>query len=158
MKYQELLKRMKLDNIKSKAPGFFEQSGGYGMKVKSYSDTSANGLTHCIEDFINFLPDGFGEATRTNSTGTPREINGQIRWSKSNTRKGQADIRGTYMGRSLSIEVKIGADKQSEAQIKEQERITRAGGLYYIATDFPSFLEWWQEQGFEVPEFEPVAK
>jgi hypothetical protein len=35
-----LLKKMKLDNIKERAPGFFELSGGYGMQVKPYKDNS----------------------------------------------------------------------------------------------------------------------
>jgi hypothetical protein len=36
-------------------------------------------------------------------------------------------------------------DKQSEAQMKEAERITKAGGLYYVAKDMDSFLEWWKQ-------------
>src|SRR5688500_12645784 len=111
MKWQELLKRMKLDYIKTMSPGFFELSGGYRMKVKPYSDKDANSLTRSIEDFINFLPEGLGQATRMNSTGVPRKMsNGEIKWSKSNTRKGIADIVGSYKGRFLSIEVKIGRD------------------------------------------------
>lgn len=157
MNWKHLLKRMKLESIKAKAPGFFELSGGYAMQVKAYSDTTANGLTNCIEDFINHLPDGVGEACRQNSTGMPRQMpDGSIRWSTSNTRKGLADVRGTYKGRSLSIEVKIGRDKQSDAQEKEMERIIKSGGLYFIAKDFPSFLTWWEAQGFEVPVYEPI--
>lgn len=136
--WKDLLKRLKLEHIKATAPGFFELSGGYQMKVKPYRDNTANGLTACIEDFINYI--GEGEASRINSTGTPRMINGVIKWSKSNTRNGLADVRGTYRGRSISVEVKIGRDRQSEAQIKEMQRIRRAGGIYIIATSFPQFL------------------
>lgn len=142
-RWQDLLRRLKLEHIRATAPGFFEQSGGYDYKPKPYTDKTANGLTTSIEDFINYLPGGYGEASRINSTGTPRVIGGRISWTKGNTRKGLADIRATFRGRSISIEIKIGADRQSEAQIKEQERITRAGGLYFIAKDFPSFLSWW---------------
>jgi hypothetical protein len=116
MNWKELLKRMKLEYIKKKSPSFFELSGGYAMKVKAYSDKDANNLTRSIEDFINFLPNGQGEAFRCNVMGTPRKKGGKLVFTKSNTRKGVADIRGTYKGRSLSIEVKIN-DRQSEAQI-----------------------------------------
>jgi hypothetical protein len=42
----------------------------------------------------------------------------------------------------VKIEVKIGKDRQSEAQKKYQEDIERAGGVYLIARDFDSFVEW----------------
>lgn len=153
--WKELLKRLKMEHIKEAAPGFFELSGGYRMKVKPYTDKTANGLTAAIEDFINYLPGGCGEATRTNTMGTPRVVNGEVRWTKSNTRKGVADIRGTYNGKALNIEVKIGRDEQSEAQIKEMHRIRKAGGIYWVAKTFPDFLEQWIAAGFEVPAFDP---
>lgn len=159
MNWKELLKRMKLESIKAKSPGFFEMSGGYSMKVSPYSDKTSDGLTRCIEDFINNLPDGVGEATRQNSTGTPRQMpDGSIKWSKSNTRKGIADVRGTYKGRSLNIEVKIGRDTQSDLQIKEMERVRRAGGIYWIVKTFPDFLNEWTSAGFEVPDFSNIIQ
>lgn len=152
MNWKALLKRMKLEHIKAKAPGFFDLSGGYTMQVKPYTDKTANGLTRCIEDFINNLPNGVGEATRQNSTGTPRQRpDGTIKWSKSNTRLGVSDIRGTYKGRALNIEVKIGRDTQSDAQKKEMERVRAAGGIYWIVTTFDDFLSQWIDAGFEVP-------
>jgi hypothetical protein len=157
--HKRLLKQLKLDYIKRAAPGFFEASGGYEMGVKPYKDDTANGLTRCCEDFINHLPNGIGEASRINSTGTPRKMaSGEIRWSKSNTRKGLADIRATVQGRSISIEIKIGPDKQSEAQKKEEERITRSGGIYWVVKSFAHFLEQWEAAGFEVPAFGNVIQ
>jgi hypothetical protein len=155
MNWKELLKRIKLESIKAKAPGFFELSGGYNMRVDPYSDKTANGLTKCIEDFISNLPEGVGEATRQNSTGTPRQMpDGSIKWSISNVRKGLADVRATYKGRALNIEVKIGRDTQSDAQKKEMERVRKAGGIYWIAKTFEDFLEQWINEGFEVPEYD----
>lgn len=157
MNWKAILKRMKLDAIKAKAPGFFAESGGFDMQIKPFTDTTANGLTRCIETFINSLPGGVGEATRQNCTGTPRQMpDGSIRWSKSNARKGLADVRGTYKGRSLNVEVKIGRDRQSPAQIMEMERVRRAGGIYWIVTSFPDFLHQWQAEGFEVPELQTI--
>lgn len=141
--WKKLLKRMKLDNIKEKAPGFFELSGGYEMKIKSYRDDNANNLTKAIVDFINFSG---GDANRINTQGQMRKINGRMVWTHGSTRKGTADIHAIFQGRAISIEVKIGNDKQSEAQLKEAERILNAGGLYYVAKDMVSFLEWWNKQ------------
>jgi hypothetical protein len=140
MNWKQLLKELKLGYIARTAPGFFELSGGNKMHVKPYKDTTANGLTNCIEDFIKHIG---GYANRISTTGTLRKVNGEMKWTKGNSNKGAADIRILFCGRSIDVEVKIGADKPSEAQIKEQQRIESAGGLYYIAKDFPSFLEWW---------------
>lgn len=140
--WKKTLKQMKLGSIKQKAPGFFELSGGYEMKVKPYRDTTANDLTKSIIDFINFSG---GDANRISCQGQVRKINGRMVWTHGNTRKGTADIHAIYRGRALSIEVKIGRDKLSDAQKLEAERINDAGGLYFIAKDFPSFIEWWEE-------------
>lgn len=138
-----LLKRMKLDNIKEKAPNFFLASGGYEMKVKPYRDDKANGLTNAIVDFINFSG---GDANRINTQGQLRKIRGEMKWTHGSTRRGTADIHGIFQGRALSIEIKIGNDRQSEDQIKEAERVRKAGGLYFVAKNMPSFLEWWHIQ------------
>lgn len=142
MDWKKQLKSMKLEYLKNKAPDFFELSGGYSMKVKPYKDETANGLTRCIIDWITFKG---GLATRISSQGQYRIINGKSQWTKGTTRKGVADIHGIFRGRHISIEVKIGRDQMSEAQVKESERIQQAGGLYYIAKDMPSFVEWFTE-------------
>lgn len=141
--WKPLLKRMKLDNIKQRSPGFFELSGGYGMKVKPYRDNTANGLTQAIIDFIIFSG---GHANRINSQGQLRKIKGEMKWTYGSTNRGTADIHAIFQGRHISIEIKIGNDKQSEQQIKEAEQVIKAGGLYYVAKNMQSFLEWCQEQ------------
>ena len=45
----------------------------------------------------------------------------------------------------MKIEVKIGKDRQSEAQRQYQAAIEQAGGLYYIARDFTTFVAWYHE-------------
>lgn len=138
--WKQLLKRMKLDNIKENAPGFFELSGGYEMKVKPYRDKTANDLTKAIIDFIIFSG---GDSNRINTQGQIRKIKGEMKWTHGSTRKGTADLHCIFQGRHISIEIKIGNDTQSDQQIKEAERVTKAGGLYYVARDMQSFLEWW---------------
>lgn len=102
------------------------------------TDKTANGLTRCIIDFI-VLHGGLAE--RVNVMG--RQING--RWTRSHSLRGTADIHATYNGRTIAIEVKIGRDRQSEAQKAYQERIERAGGVYFIAKDFATFAQWFSE-------------
>ncbi len=138
-----ILRRMKLDNIKEKTPNAFIASGGYEMKTKPYSDVSANGLTNTIIDFIIFSG---GDANRINTQGQLRKINGRMKWTHGSTRRGTADLHCIFQGKAISIEIKIGNDKQSDQQMKEAERIRKAGGLYYVAKNMESFLQWWQEQ------------
>lgn len=141
-RWQDELKALKLAYIKKLSPGFYKASGGDTMKVKPYSDKTANGLTTCICDWIKFHN---GDAQRVNTTGTLRKINGQMKWTHSGSRKGSADVHAIIAGRAVSIEVKIGKDQQSEAQIKEQQRIENAGGLYFIAKDMTQFVEWYKK-------------
>ena len=120
-----------------------------------YSDKTANDLTRAIIDFVRLRG---GQAERINTMGRPidrrkvyqdavgltRSI-GSIEWVKGTGTNGSADISATIAGKSVKIEVKIGADRQSEAQKKYQADIERAGGLYVIAKDFTSFVEWYDQ-------------
>lgn len=103
------------------------------------TDKTANGLTQCIIDFLELQ--GW-QAERISITGRPNETPTGIRWFKSNMTKGTADISATIKGISVKIEVKIGADKQSAEQIKYQRQVESAGGKYFVARSFPSFVEW----------------
>lgn len=76
--------------------------------------------------------------------GCQRQV-GTLRWGKSTSTPGSADISATIAGRSVKIEVKIGLDRQSEAQRRYQATVERAGGLYFIAKDFTSFIEWYSK-------------
>ena len=140
--WKKQLKRMKLDNIKAKAPGFFDLSGGYEMKVKPYNDNTSNGLTAAIIDFIIFSG---GDANRINTQGQLRKVKGSMKWTHGNTRQGTAGIHAIYQGQHISIEIKIGRDKQSDAQISEAARIRKAGGLYFVASNMNSFMYLWDQ-------------
>jgi hypothetical protein len=139
--WKQALKQMKLDWMKAEHPGFYEASGGASMALKTYSDNTANLLTNAICDFIRFKG---GSATRVNTTGMVRKVNGIMKWTKGSTRAGTADLHCIYQGRHMSIEIKIGKDRVSEQQKKEKERIERAGGLYFIARNMPQFIEWFE--------------
>lgn len=151
MNWKQILKRLKLEHIKKTSSGFFEMSGGYKMIIKPYRDNTANGLTKCIEDFV--IHQG-GYANRISTTGMMRKIGGEMKWTKGNSNKGAFDLRLVHQGKSIDVEIKIGIDKLSASQIKEMDKVKAAGGLVFVAKDFPSFLEWWQSTGFTIPVFD----
>ncbi len=113
-----------------------------------YKDQTANGLTKAICDWINLH--GY-QAERINTMGTAREKKTTagkvigVTWTKGTSTAGSADISATIKGRSVKIEVKIGKDRQSEAQKRYQENIERAGGTYYIARNFDDFVDFFND-------------
>ena len=109
----------------------------FGVPSKLYSDKTANGLTKCIIDFLKFSGH---YSNRINSTGLMRKINGQMKWTKSTTNKGTADIDAIINGKPIKIEIKIGKDKMSDAQYKEKAKIEAAGGMYIVAKNMQDFI------------------
>lgn len=94
---------------------------------------TANGLTDYICKFLNWQGH---HANRINVQG--RKIGDK--WIRSSTRKGTADIHAIIKGRSVSIEIKVGKDRPSPEQIKEQEAIRAAGGIYEFIRTPEEFL------------------
>jgi hypothetical protein len=68
-----------------------------------------------------------------------------MQYIKGTSTNGTADISATIKGRSVKIEVKIGKDRQSDAQKQYEQDVIKAGGLYFIARDFDSFIEWYDK-------------
>lgn len=112
------------------------------IPIPKHTDKTANGLTQCIMDYIRLRG---GQAERISIMGRPTETATGIRWDKSHMTRGTADISAIVGGRAVKIEVKKGRDRQSEAQRCYQSDVERAGGLYYIARDFDSFVEWYNK-------------
>lgn len=99
---------------------------------------SANGLTKAIVGFINKTG---GFATRISSTGTFRaDIKKFVRPTQT---PGIPDIAAVFAGRSVWVEVKIGKDRMSDAQIETRHRLEKAGAAYIIAHDFDGFIRDW---------------
>lgn len=122
---------------------------------RKFRDDSANGLTKCIISFLRLK--GY-QAERINSTGrivdkrkSYTDVTGRRRtignyvWVYGTGTKGTSDISATVSGRSVKIEVKIGRDRQSDAQRRYQEQVEKAGGLYFIAKNFEQFYQWFNE-------------
>jgi hypothetical protein len=96
--------------------------------------TKSNGLTTFIINFLNWS--GY-RATRINTMG--RQINGKF--IPSATRKGTADISATVKGKSVMIEIKVGADRPRIEQLAEQQRERQAGGIYeFVSTPEQFFI------------------
>ena len=121
--------------------------------IKPFEDKTANGLTRCVTDHIRL---NGGQSERISNTGRyiddskivtdtigiQRKI-GSGKYIKGQGTNGTADISATIKGRSVKIEIKIGADKQSEAQKKYQTAIESAGGVYIIVKTYAEFKEWY---------------
>ncbi|WP_154859234.1 hypothetical protein [Cyclobacterium xiamenense] len=120
-------------------------------KPKRFQDRTANELTQAIIQFFRLQG---GIAERINSmgrqvdntktytdpiTGARRSI-GSVEWVRGTSTEGTADISATVFGLSVKVEVKIGNDRQSDAQKQYQKRIEQAGGIYIIARSFDGFL------------------
>jgi hypothetical protein len=145
MKAIQILKQLKQDEQRKLYPNVPE----HGMKPVKYKDKTANGLTKCILDFLN-LSGHFAERINTmgrmidgrkqvtDVIGRTKTI-GSAKYIPTTGTKGSSDISATINGKSVKIEVKIGSDRQSEAQKVYQERTQRSGGIYLIARDFDSF-------------------
>lgn len=114
----------------------------FGTVKTQIPDTrKANGLTRFI---INFLTWSGHRATRISSAGrlidAPQKQQSGIslmtkRFIPGPTRKGSADVSATIRGRSVMIEIKVGRDRPSEHQLREQELERKAGGVYeFIST------------------------
>ena len=146
MKAMKQLSELEYKNRYADKPNFPE----YAKHKRKYSDKTANGLTRCIVDFLN-LSGHFAE--RISTTGRPldkrktvtdvigrtRQI-GQLTWIPGTSTRGSADISATVNGLSIKIEVKK-RDSQSDHQKIYQQKIERAGGLYWICRNFDDFIE-----------------
>ncbi|HAQ17768.1 MAG TPA: hypothetical protein DCR40_00880 [Prolixibacteraceae bacterium] len=123
------------------------------LAPRKFRDDTANALTQCIIQFIRLKG---GQSEIINSTG--RRIDTQItfcdvigcqrticgtHWINNSGTNGTSDVSATIAGRSVKVEVKIGADRQSEAQKQYQQSIEQAGGIYIVASSFEKFLTWY---------------
>lgn len=121
------------------------------VPVTKFKVATANGLTKAIVTFINLAG---GQAERISSMGRvidgrkvvtnvlgQQGIIGSQTYIRGTSTNGTADISATINGRSVKIEVKIGRDKMSPAQIEYKANVERAGGVYIIAKDWQGFIE-----------------
>lgn len=102
---------------------------------KRKKDTSAtNKLTSQISKYVQLRG---GYCMRINVAGFYRpELGGYVH---SGSTLGTPDLICVHCGRLIGIEIKTGADTQSDEQKEVQKSIESAGGVYLLATNFESF-------------------
>jgi hypothetical protein len=122
---------------------------------RKYTDATANGLTKCIIHFVKangYQAERISNTGRyidnskivTDSMGFQKRI-GSGQYIKGTGTNGTADLSLTIKGKSIKAEIKIGKDRQSEAQKKYQADIERAGGIYIIVKDFDEFINFYKK-------------
>jgi len=137
MKPLQILQQLAIEDNRKRHPDFPDAY----RPMKKYQTSTANGLTKAVVDFLNFSGHF---ATRINNQGTwvmeKAHVNGGY-YRPSTQVKGIADIDALIKGYKVAIEIKIGKDRQSDAQKDYQAKIERAGGFYWIVKDFDQFYE-----------------
>lgn len=121
----------------------------YVPKTK-FSDKTANGLEKAICAYINL---NGGMAERRKNSGRViddrkvvedfmgnKRVLGSTRYIPGTGRNGTSDVSGIWKNKPIAIEVKIGKDRQSQAQKDYQHDFEKAGGIYIIAKDWNSFI------------------
>jgi hypothetical protein len=155
---KQRIKDLELKTLKAKHPTIDERF----IPLTAWNDSTANGLTKCIVSFINMSG---GYAERINTMGTYKQAKtvkdldgitrtvGKGKYIPSGSTKGSADISSTIpvtihgleLGLSVKWEVKIGKDRQSDAQKEYENSTKKAKGHYYIVKSFDEFLEYYDE-------------
>lgn len=107
------------------------------FKAKGFGDGSANAITNSIAEYIT-ISGGFANRQQSQGQYDPT----LKRFRHGTVKRGSSDLICLVNGKSLHIEIKFGRDKQSEDQKIYQKQIEDSGGLYFIATSFPQFYEW----------------
>lgn len=109
------------------------------MARRKMRDDTAGGLTQCIISYVR-LQGAF--VSRLNNQGVYRGG----RYTRSTARRGLPDILITGRdGRSIFVEVKAGRDRLSQWQKAVRDDQQQAGGLYFVAHDFTSFKQWFDQ-------------
>ena len=105
------------------------------LVTKKVHDT--NGITKLIVDYVHYIYPKSSTFTRISSEGKYRVGVGYIPSSN----KGMSDAEGMVNGKFLSLELKIGKDRQQESQKKRQAKVESDGGIYYLCKwkDFEQF-------------------
>ena len=142
-------RQQEIERFKQRYPNMPYPESFFNHQDK-YNDRTSNGLTRLIIRYLKFH--GW-QAERISTTGrvidNRKKVSnvlgqqyyvGSTTWIPGSGTKGSADISATVQGRSIKVEVKIGKDRQSEAQKNYQQDIERAGGVYMIARDFEQFV------------------
>ncbi|HEY7162767.1 MAG TPA: VRR-NUC domain-containing protein [Acidobacteriota bacterium] len=126
---------------------------GVPKPSRPYRDDNTNDLTRSIYDWLKYH---FHYVNRIQSQGQVRKEKvslafGNVRekytWCYGATNRGSSDLIALINGLHVAIEIKCRAtrDRLRPDQVKEKSRIESAGGIYYVARDMQSFIDWYHE-------------
>ena len=135
----KILKELYLTDNKVKFPSLPDGA----RAVPHFKDGDTSSLTKCVMTFLRLKG---CHVERTGSEGSVRQTKqGTYKRVFSTGMRGTSDLKAIINGKFVAIEIKCKAtkDRQRENQKKYQAEIERTGGVYYIATDFQSFYEWY---------------
>lgn len=148
---KKLLEELYIKHTKQNYPNFPD----FAIPPEKFGDKTANELTKTICKFIAYIG---GQAERISNQGQYRDntkvvtdVLGRKRtigsgtWTKGQGTNGTADISAIYRGKSFKIEVKIGKDRMSQAQLRYKQEVERAGAFYIIARNFDDFINEFRE-------------
>lgn len=144
MTYKQRYEQLYQQDFKQRYPSAYAHSGF--IKTTFPKTATSNGLTQFVIKFLTYS--GY-YANRISSTGRlidtgVKQPSGIIlqskKWIRGNTQRGTADIHAIIEGRHVSIEIKIGRDQMSVFQDEEKEKVTKAGGVYWIVKTPDDFL------------------
>lgn len=130
-------------------------SKDHGLITIQYPPVNtSNGLTRAICNYCMYM-NGIGN--RINVTGrmvecAERQESGTMlmvkKFMKSTTQKGTADITVQLPnGKVIFVEIKVGKDKPRPAQLKMQERVRAAKGVYEFVSSMDQFYELFDMYG-----------
>jgi hypothetical protein len=106
-------------------------------ETKKIPNANTNEITKLIVDYIHYIYPKSKTFKRISSEGKYRVGIGYIPSSN----KGMSDAEGMVNGKFLSLELKIGKDKQRDSQKARQIEVENDGGIYYLCKwiDFETF-------------------
>ena len=116
-------------------------SDGFYTPPKMPKINTANGLTQFIVKFIDWSG---GHANRISSAGRFLPGNNKFEggtFIPGTTKRGTADIAVIINGKAIMLEVKVGKDRPSEAQLNQQASVRAAGGIYEFVSNPEQFFE-----------------
>lgn len=141
----DILKQMALDQMAAKHPNVKRSY----LVIPKYSDKTEKGLKQCIKDFVEMQG---GVCNNIVTTGRKKDdrrlvrdvlghykIIGSVKWLHTSSKLGASDLSLIVAGRPIEVEIKIGKDRQREAQIIYERAVVNAQGLYWIVRSFDEF-------------------
>ncbi|MEY2702113.1 MAG: hypothetical protein RLY43_746 [Bacteroidota bacterium] len=168
MKPTDKLKELHKQFTLAKFPSFAGKEFAISTPNCIKQVNTTNGLTKCIIAYIRLH--GW-QAERISTSGRVIDRTkvvsdcighlkriGSMEYIPGTGTKGSADVSATIAGQSIKIEVKNKKtkDKQSGAQKEYGATIDLSGGVYFLATDFDMFTEWFDANYTFNPNYDKV--